>query len=154
MKVLQFGFDKNEYHAGALKNVFLPHNFETTNCVAYTGTHDNDTTQGLLESLDDETVLIIAGYLTGESHSVESARKLIKAKKLTKEFIKAALASTASIAIIPFQDIYALGSSARMNMPSTSGANWSWRADENMISGEKADKMAAWLKNLNIMYAR
>ena len=154
MKVLQFAFDKNEYKAGCLKNVFLPHNFETTNCVAYTGTHDNDTTQGLLESLDDESVALIASYFTGESVSAESARKLVKNKKLTKEFIKAVLSSTADMAIIPMQDIYALSSDARMNLPGTSGSNWSWRIDENMISGAKAEKTAAWLKNLCVLYAR
>ncbi|WP_407427254.1 4-alpha-glucanotransferase, partial [Treponema sp.] len=154
MKVLQFAFDKNEWKAGSLKNAFLPHNFETTNCVIYTGTHDNDTTQGLLESLDDETVRLIAEYFTGEVQTAESAKKLVKSKKLTKEFIKAALSSTANIAVIPLQDLYALSSETRMNMPSTSGANWAWRADECMIKGEKAEKMAVWLHELCVLYAR
>lgn len=154
MKVLQFGFDKNERNAGALKNVFLPHNYETTNCVVYTGTHDNDTTQGLLESLDDESVVLVADYFTGEKNSLESAKKLVKSKKLCACMVKAALSSTAEIAVLPLQDIYALSSEARMNMPSTSGANWAWRAGENMISGEKAEKVAAWLKNLCVLYAR
>ena len=154
MKVLQFGFDKNERNAGALKNVFLPHNYETTNCVVYTGTHDNDTTQGFFESLDDESVVLIADYFTGEKNSLESAKKLVKSKKLCACMVKAALSSTAEIAVLPLQDIYALSSEARMNMPSTSGANWAWRAGENMISGEKAEKTAAWLKNLCVLYAR
>lgn len=154
MKVLQFGFDKNERKAGAIKNAFLPHNFETTNCVCYTGTHDNDTTQGFFESLDDESLVLIADYLTGGKNSLESARKLVKSKKLCACMVKAALSSTAEIAVIPLQDIYALGSEARMNMPSTAGCNWAWRAAENMISGEKAEKVAAWLKNLCVLYAR
>lgn len=154
MKVLQFAFDKNEWKSGALKNAFLPHNFETTNCVAYTGTHDNDTTQGLLESLDDESVVLIADYLTGEKNTAEKARKLVNAKKLTKAFVKAVLASTAEIAVVPLQDVYAVGNEGRMNMPSTSGKNWSWRAASGMIQGNRADKAAAWLKNLAVLYAR
>ena len=154
MKVLQFGFDKNERNAGGLKNAFLPHNFETTNCVCYTGTHDNDTTQGLLESLDEESLVLVADYLTGEKNSAENAKKLLKSKLLTKSFIKLAFSSIADFAIIPLQDIYALGSESRMNMPSTSGKNWSWRASENMTGGEKAEKTAEWLKNLCVLYAR
>ncbi|MBR4600823.1 MAG: 4-alpha-glucanotransferase [Treponema sp.] len=154
MKVLQFGFDKNEWKNGALKNAFLPHNYETTNCVVYTGTHDNDTTQGLLESLDDESLVLISDYVTGEKNTVEKAKKLVKSKKLCKEFIKLALSSTAETAIIPLQDIYALKSDTRMNMPSTSGANWAWRAELAMIKGEKAEKTAASLKNLCVLYAR
>ena len=154
MKVIQFGFDKNEWKEGALKNVFLPHNYETTNCVAYTGTHDNDTTQGLLESLDDESLVLISDYVTGEKNTLEKAKKLVKSKKLCKDLVKLALSSTADTAIIPLQDVYALSSDARMNMPSTSGKNWAWRADQSLISGDKAEKTAAWLKNLCVLYAR
>ena len=151
MKVLQFGFDKNEWKAGALKNAFLPHNYEITNCVVYTGTHDNDTTQGLLSSLDEESLVLMADYLTGEKNSVEGAKKLLKSKALCKSLVKVAFASTAEIAIVPLQDIFALGTEARMNMPSTSGTNWAWRATEKQISDEKT---ADWLKNLCVLYAR
>ena len=151
MKVLQFGFDTSEWKSGSLKNVFLPHNFETSNCVAYTGTHDNDTTQGFFESLDDENLALIASYLSGENVSIEAAKSLLKGKKLTKALVKAVFSSIADIAIIPLQDVYALKSDARMNTPSTSGANWAWRATEKQISDEKA---AAWLKNLCVLYAR
>lgn len=154
MKVLQFGFDKKEWKNGALKNAFLPHNYDTVNCVAYTGTHDNDTTQGLLSSLDDESLVLIADYLTGEKNSVEKAKKLLASKTLTKLLVKLVLSSTAGIAVVPLQDVYALGTEARMNTPSTSGANWSWRAEKGMIEGSKAEKAAAWLKNLSVLYAR
>ena len=154
MKVLQFAFDKNEWKQGCLKNVFLPHNYDTTNCVAYTGTHDNDTSQGLFESLDDESVILIADYLTGEANSVESAKKLVKSKKLTRMFVKSALSSIADIAVIPLQDVYCIGTNARMNTPSTSGKNWAWRAEQGLIKGAKAEKAAAWLKQLCVLYAR
>lgn len=151
MKVLQFGLDKNEWRGGALRNVFLPHNFSTTNCVAYTGTHDNDTTQGLLESLDDDALVLAADYFTGERNTAESARRLLSGKRLCRAFVRAVFASTADIAVVPLQDVYALGSDARMNMPGSSGANWSWRATERQISDEGA---AAWLRNLAVLYAR
>ena len=151
MKVIQFGFDKNEYNAGSLKNSFLPHNYETTNCVAYTGTHDNDTTQGFLESLDDDSLALVASYAKGEKVSAEQAKKLVKSRELCKSLVKLCLSSTADFAIVPLQDIYALGGEARMNMPSTSGTNWSWRATEKQISDEKT---ADWLKNLCTLYAR
>ena len=154
MKVLQFAFDKNEWKQGSLKNAFLPHNFVTTNCVAYTGTHDNDTTQGLFERLDGESLALISDYLTGEKNTEESAKKLVKSKKLCKLFVKSVLSSTAEIAIIPLQDIFSVDNSGRMNMPSTSGANWAWRAESGMIEGAKADKQALWLKNLCVLYAR
>ena len=124
------------------------------NCVAYTGTHDNDTTQGLLSSLDDESLVLIADYLTGEKNSLEKAKKLLAGKTLTKLLVKLVLSSTAGIAVVPLQDVYALGTEARMNMPSTSGKNWSWRAEKGMIEGSKAEKAAAWLKNLTVLYAR
>ena len=154
MKVLQFGLDVSEYEKGALKNVFLPHNFDTANCVAYTGTHDNDTTQGLLESLDDDNLVLFADYLTGEKNTLDEAKKLLSSKKLCKALVKCAYSSIANFAVVPLQDVYALGTEARMNTPSTSGANWCWRVEKNMISGDKADKAAAWLKNLCVLYAR
>lgn len=154
MKVIQFGFDPEERKAGALENAFLPHNYDTVNCIAYTGTHDNDTTQGLLESLDDESLALVADYLTGETNTAEKAKRLLKSKKLCKSLVKLAFSSTAKFAVIPLQDVYALGTQARMNTPSTSGANWCWRAEKTLIAGDKADKTAAWLKNLAVLYAR
>lgn len=154
MKVLQFAFDKNEWYQGSLKNAFLPHNYESSNCVAYTGTHDNDTSQGWLESLDEQSLILVCNYLTGEKNSAETAGKLVRSKKLTKLFIKAVLSSTAEIAVIPLQDIYCLGSTSRMNTPSTSGSNWSWRASSGMISGQKALETAEWLKAMNVLYSR
>ncbi|MCR5125692.1 MAG: 4-alpha-glucanotransferase [Treponema sp.] len=154
MKVLQFGFDKNEYWNKNMVNAFLPHNFSTTNCVAYTGTHDNDTTQGFLNSISEDFVSIIASYVEGRKVPVKEALKLCDSGKLTLALVRSALASIAMFAIIPFQDLYSIGSEARMNMPSTSGANWSWRADLKMFEGNKADEKAEWLRELNTLYAR
>ncbi len=152
MKVLQFAFDKNE--RDGLKNAFLPHNFENPNCVVYTGTHDNDTTQGAIEKFDAETQALIASYVSGEDVSQEKAQKMIRSKSLTRRLIALAFESIAAYAIVPLQDVYALGSSSRMNTPSTAQANWAWRADEALISGDKAEKAKAWLRKLNALSNR
>lgn len=154
MKVLQFGFDKNEYNAGALKNLFLPHNFTTANCVAYTGTHDNDTTQGFLNSVSEDFVSMIASYVEGKKVDTKAALKLCDSGKLTQELVRLVFSSIADFAIVPVQDVYSIGSEGRMNMPSTSGTNWSWRADAKMFEGTKADEKAAWLKEMNVLYSR
>ena len=57
--------------------------------------------------------------------------------------------------MIPLQDIYTLGSEARMNEPSTAGGtNWQWRMSEDMLYGQRAEAKAQWLKKMSIMYDR
>ena len=153
MKILQFAFDENERRAGNLVNAFLPHAYDRP-CVVYTGTHDNDTTQGFLESLDDGTLALIASYLCGEAVDAERAKRLRKNGTLLRSLITLALSSTAQFAVIPLQDVYRLGTKARMNTPSTSGKNWAWRMTDAMLAGEKADAAAAWLAELVALYGR
>ena len=124
MKVIQFAFSKDEVKEKGMTNYFLPHEYTTSQCVVYTGTHDNDTAQGWLELLDDETLLIVAEYLTGEKLNSEKAKSMVKTGSLRKLMIKAAIASSASYAVIPFQDIAGYGNEARMNRPATTGSNW------------------------------
>ena len=153
MKILQFAFDLNERKNGNLVNAFLPHTYDKP-CVVYTGTHDNDTTQGYLDSVDDDQLALIASYCKGEEVNAEQAKKMRKSGELVRELIRLAFASTAQFAVIPLQDLYRLGTKARMNMPSTSGKNWSWRMNEDMLAGEKSDKAAAWLSDLTALYGR
>lgn len=118
MKVLQFAFnpwDDNDY---------LPHNF-VPNCVAYTGTHDNDTTLGWTESTPPEEVEYAAKYL----HIYDRA-------SYPWAFLRAVWGSVAQLAIAPMQDFLALGSEARMNTPSVLGGNWQWRMKRGAISPE------------------
>ena len=154
MKVLQFGFDKNEYEGGAMKNAFLPHSFSTENCVAYTGTHDNDTTQGFLESLPPDFASIVASYAEGRKVGEKEAVWLARSGRLVQSLVRVVFASTARVAVVPLQDVYAVGSEGRMNMPSTTGANWSFRASRKMLRGREADEKAAWLRELNVLYNR
>ena len=153
MKVLQFAFDVQERRDGALLNAFLPHTYDKR-CVVYTGTHDNDTTQGWLTALDDETRALVASYVRGEPVTVDAARALCESGALCRDLVRLAFASVAEVAVIPLQDVYALGSEARMNTPSTSGANWSWRMDATLLAGRAADEAAAWLCELVTLYGR
>ena len=65
------------------------------------------------------------------------------------------MASTAKFAVIPLQDIYGLGSQARINTPSTSdGKNWIWRMEDWMLVGEQSTEGVSWLKRLGLLYGR
>ena len=154
MKILQFGFDKTELKNGALKNAFLPHNYTTPNCVVYTGTHDNDTAKGILDTADDETLLLIASYLLGKPPKKKNIKKLRFSGKLCRRLVKLAFSSIAATCIIPLQDVFELGSGSRMNTPSTSGTNWTWRAEPYMLTGLKARQKGEWLKNMCILFNR
>ena len=123
MKILQFAFDLNEAENGSLQNGFLPHNFDTSNCVAYTGTHDNDTLKGWFETLNDDLLALIASYVSGRECKAQEAQSLKRRGVLRKELIRLAFSSSARFAIIPIQDLYNVGSEGRMNTPATDRAN-------------------------------
>ena len=112
MKVLQFAFSGNS------DNAYLPHNI-IKNCVVYTGTHDNDTIMGWLESSDEKTVKQAKDYFNFQSDN-----------GFNWAMIKAAYASVADTCIIPMADFLGADSSARINTPSVLGDNWSWRIAE------------------------
>jgi 4-alpha-glucanotransferase len=122
MKILQFAFD------GTSDNFYLPHNHEK-NSVVYTGTHDNDTTLGWFNSLNDHEKYRVYEYL-GFSKVA-----------MPWELVGVALGSVANLAIIPMQDILELGSEHRMNIPGTSGSNWKWRFEWNQLSNEQAGRL-------------
>jgi 4-alpha-glucanotransferase len=112
MKVLQFAFDSDE------TNAYLPHNYPHRNCVAYTGTHDNDTTVGW--------------YFSDRVSPAAKARLLRYARSregspVHWDLIRIALASVANLVITPLQDILGFGSDCRMNLPGTARGNWRWR---------------------------
>ena len=124
MKVLQFGFGNKGAH------VYLPHNYDA-NCVVYTGTHDNDTMVGWWHnSATDEEKRLAAAYLGIGEDGVHWA------------FIRAALASVASLAVVPVQDVLGLGSEARMNVPSEANGSWTWRLPRGALTAELAGKLA------------
>ena len=123
MKVLQFAFDKNP------ENPYLPANFGM-NSVVYTGTHDNDTTLGYLNSLDDEQFSSFKTQLRSALKSEGVIHPFVTREQAAWALNVCALASPADIAIIPVQDIEVLGSEARMNTPSVAEGNWQYRMQE------------------------
>ena len=134
MKILQFAFDSDE------KNLYLPHNFETTNCVVYTGTHDNDTTLGWYFSPD-----------VAETSKTKAKRYANSdGSEICLDFIRMAMSSVADMAIIPMQDLLGFGTDCRMNKPSTTEGNWMWRCATENLSGD----LCQWLRDETLFYNR
>lgn len=127
MRVLQFGFD------GASDNLHLPHNF-SRDTVVYTGTHDNDTTLGWYRALDAESARRVDAYLACDGLASVSAQ-------MPAALLRAAIASVAVLAIVPLQDLLALGSEARFNTPGTVVDNWRWRCDAGALSAGLAGRL-------------
>lgn len=132
MKVLQFGFSDGE-------NEHLPHNFTTTNCFAYTGTHDNETLNGWVESMNKKSLKFTKKYLN-----------VRKKSEIPDAVIRAAWGSVAEVAAAQMQDFLDSPKEARMNTPSTLGCNWQFRAKSEDFTPELAKK----IKKLNKMYNR
>lgn len=125
MKVLEFAFDSRE------ESDYMPHNYQT-NCVVYTGTHDNDTARGWFSDASAENVALALEYM-GLSDDREG----------NWGFIRAALSSVADLAVIPMQDYLDLDNEARINTPSTLGGNnWRWRMTKGQPTSELAQKIA------------
>ncbi|WP_312645021.1 4-alpha-glucanotransferase [Hydrogenoanaerobacterium sp.] len=132
MKILEFAFDSRE------ESDYLPHNYDK-DCVVYTGTHDNDTVRGWFSSAPGEDVAFARRYLniTGDQNG-------------TWEFIRAAVASVADLAVVQMQDYLELDSHARMNTPSTIGTNWRWR----LSPGALTPKLAQQICEMTQLYGR
>lgn len=131
MKVLQFAFD------GDTDNEYLPHNY-VRNSVVYLGTHDNNTTKGWLEELPNETYELAKRYmrLDGECD--------------VWGMIAVAMASVSDTAIFTIQDLMCIGKEGRMNTPSTSKDNWTFRVPEDYTWRISAPR----LKALTELYGR
>jgi 4-alpha-glucanotransferase len=132
MKVMQFAF-QNDPH-----DPFLPHNYPRQ-CVAYTGTHDNDTTVGWYKTALDKEKDLARRYLARSGDDI------------AWDFIRAVWSSVANFAIAPMQDILSLGNEGRMNLPGQLGGNWSWRVDTEALSNEWLIKR---LYEMNFLYSR
>jgi 4-alpha-glucanotransferase len=124
MKVMQFGFGDKGAHP------HLPHRF-TPGTVAYTGTHDNDTTQGWWGTANEQ-----------ERAAVETYVGHVDGKPVWP-LIRTLQTSVAEMAIVPAQDLLELGSVARMNTPAVPSGNWGWRAPSGEWTPELAARLAA-----------
>lgn len=125
MRVLQFAFD------GSPDNPFLPNNY-TDNTVAFTGTHDNNTTKGWYEDLNESQRRIIWESL---------GRPQVEGEDVAWEFICQTWSSRATLAITPLQDLLNLETNARINVPGVADGNWTWRCTPEMMLSPAFDTL-------------
>jgi 4-alpha-glucanotransferase len=131
MKILQFAFSSDP------EDPFLPHNYPV-NCVAYTGTHDNDTVLGWYQSAPVEEKDFCRRYLARSGENI------------SWDLIRAVWSSVAKITIAPLQDFLGLGTEARMNYPGRPSGNWSWRVLSHQINSDLAQR----INEINFLYSR
>lgn len=133
MKVIEFGV------SGDSSNDYLMHNYDSKNCIAYIGTHDNETLAGFLANCEEKDIYWMMGYFG-----------ILTKEELHDQMIRRLYESIANVVIIQIQDFLHLDNSARINHPSTLGSNWQWR----MLPGEtdKIDK--AYYRWVCEMYSR
>lgn len=108
MRILQFAFGETAAHP------FLPHN-HTARSVAYTATHDNDTTLGWWQTTTDRVRDHVRRYLAVSGHDI------------VWDLIRATFSSVADLAVVPLQDVLCLDGRSRMNTPGLAEGNWGWR---------------------------
>jgi 4-alpha-glucanotransferase len=143
MAILQFAFGTDPASPG-----FRPHNYPRK-LVAYTGTHDNDTTVGWWTSTGE-------GDSTRSPADVEAERDVCRrylgtdGSAIHWDFIRALYASVADVVIVPLQDVLGLGSEARMNLPGRPSGNWQWRFGPTALS----PKIAERLKEFTVLFGR
>ena len=132
MKILQFAFGSDS------ANNYLPHNLNN-NCVAYTGTHDNNTARGWYEQdAEEKDKDYLRRYFSTDGWDVAWT------------MIRGVFSSVAKIAVVPAQDLLSLGNEARMNCPGKARGNGSWRFRKEMFNPH-----IEWrLKDVTITYGR
>lgn len=131
MRVLQFGFGSDA------NDKFLPHNY-VAHAVAYSGTHDNDTTEGWYSTAPESQKDYLRRYFNTDG------------KHAAHTLVRGVFASVADIAIVPLQDVLEVGAEGRMNFPGRSHDNWLWRFKEGDIKPEHE----AFLLDLARCYGR
>ncbi len=134
MRVLQFGFlgDPDSSH--------LPHNYPA-NCIAYTGTHDNNTLLGYVWELDDASrkqLMTYCGY--AGDHWNRSYDTILRTM----------FQSHANTVILPVQDLLLYGADTRLNTPGTAEGNWRFRITREQLATADTNKFRTW----NRLYRR
>ena len=130
MKIMQFAFDSRE------PGNYLPYTYPR-NSVVYTGTHDNVTAEGWRQSASAEDVAYACRYLR------------CAPEDLTEAMICACLSCVSDMAVIPLADWLHLDAEARINTPSTQGANWQWRLTQPLTPA-----LSAHIAELTALYHR
>ena len=124
MKILHFAFDSDS------NNPYLPNNYNSTNWVVYTGTHDNNTTVGWFNKRSPEEQERVYRFITDS-----------RGNGIHWDLIHLAMSSIAYMAIFPLQDILGLGEEAIMNQPGVPDGNWSWRYRSEMLTSDIRDRL-------------
>lgn len=132
MRIMQFGLEGGADHAD------MPDNY-VAHSVAYTGTHDNDTSRGWFESSNSDVKEFASKYLSCND-----------ASDIAWHMITSVWSSAANWTVAPLQDFLQLGSEARMNFPGTIEGNWAWRVSSEQLS----DDLAARIRKLNQAHDR
>lgn len=130
MKVIQFALE-------GPKNLYWPHNY-VPNCACYTGTHDNETTNGWFAGLspkDKNYLALTIGRPIGDA---------------AWDLIQFSWSSVAALAVAPLQDVLSLGNDARMNKPGVAAGNWGWRFRLSQFRPDLIDR----LRDLTTLYNR
>lgn len=123
MKIVQFCYGHDAH------NVNLPH-YYPTDSIAYTGTHDNNTTRGWLEGLPPAEAKQVSEYFQ------------INGSRSAWPIIRATLATVSRMAVIPMQDLLDLPAAAALNRPGTAEGNWQWRFTAAQLAGLAEEKLA------------
>ncbi len=134
MAILQFAF------GGDAENTYLPHQLRA-NSILYPGTHDNDTTFGWYQSVNEKTRDHVRRYFR------------VSGSEAGWDFIRAAYASVSRLAVIPLQDFLSLGGEARFNVPGQPAGNWQWRYAPDQLERLNRDS-APYLRELAALYGR
>ena len=134
MRVLQFGFlgDANSPH--------LPHNYPE-NCVAYTGTHDNNTLLGFVWELDPNTRARLLDYCGFRGTNWDQSYP---------DILRTMFRSHAGLLILPVQDLLLYGNDTRLNVPGRSEGNWAYRLKREQLNAVDLSLYRKW----NHLYGR
>ena len=132
MKILQFAFDADP------ANAYLPYNITNSNCVCYTGTHDNNTTVGWYNEADEKAKDTVRRFMNTDGNQIHW------------DFIRACFGTTAYKAIVPIQDLFGQDGNSRMNVPGVSGGNWGYRYNKELLT----DGLAEHLLSVTKLYGR
>ena len=132
MKILQFAFESDD------ESTFLPHQFDTKNCICYTGTHDNNTTQGWYKEVKEKYKDRIRRYMNTDGNLIHW------------DFVRTCLGTIADKAIFPLQDVLGIDEEGRMNTPGVAAKNWAWRYEKEDLNS----RLAKDLKRITKVYGR
>ena len=125
MKILQFGFEDVSGKSLDSPHYCIPHS------IVYTGTHDNDVTNGWYNGLTEQQ----QQYTNDYTHRSED-------ESICQAMIRQLFATVSNTAIATMQDVLDLPASSRMNVPSTIGGNWQWRMQQSDLTQDKKDFLA------------